>query len=107
MTCFDNYYHAYGSAAIKLDRNTNMQLMNVTVGGLSIMATPFPQTFLRSRSGMDVPSVPTRRLDLDKYRNVLLDNLEASLIRCNQDLSRPFAYFEKSRVVRERIQTVP
>ena len=56
---------------------------------------------------MDVRSVPARKLDLDKYRNVLFNNLEASLIRCNQDLSRPFAYFEKSHVVQERIQTVP
>jgi len=103
VICFDNYNHSYGSAAIKLDRSTNMLLMNVTVGAMSLFRYPIDQKFVVLDSGKSPPT----RMCLDPYREAVLQKLDDALIRCNDGLSRPFAYYEKSRVIRENTKTVP
>ena len=79
--------------------------MNVTVGAMSLFRYPIDQNLLDS--GMELPSVPPTRMCLDPYREAVLQKLDDALIRCNDGLSRPFAYYEKSRVIRENTKTVP
>ena len=64
VICFDNYNHAWGSAAMKLNKNTHMLNMNVTVCGISVMKTPVIQDFVYDAKSNAIPSIPASKEDL-------------------------------------------
>ena len=107
VICFDNYNHAFGSAAIKLNRKTNMLLMNMIVCGLSIMSHHVDQDFRIDVDGIEQSSIPTTKLILKDYLEPMITKVEDTLDNLNHEVSSPFAYYELSRVVEEKIQTVP
>lgn len=106
VIAFDNYSHSFGSAAMRLNKGTHMNHMNVTVGGLSIMKHPVDQSFVLQR-GEFCHSIPSSKAELEPFVEVVLDRLCNALVEIQQETKKDFSYFEIARCVREDIETVP
>lgn len=107
VIAIDNYSHFYGSATISLNRPNQLLLANNTVAGLSVLRTPLELNFIHTPSGEIRPSVPRHRDVLATYVDQFLANLINALQDTNSKTSKPYLFWEISRVVEEKVNTIP
>ena len=85
VICFDNYNHAFGSAAIIESKNKHV-IDEYDSLWISVMRHRVEQNFVILPNGTEQPSLPATKLMLKEYLDDVISKLENTLEEMNAEL---------------------